>query len=513
MAHKFVALGKKGKKVMLYRYDSQEQKLKTVRQVLWGDWLTLESNPPQTGLGNEWVAVRWAPKSEKAATLYIHKDETTDHRPLEVIFLDVGQGDGAVLITPELGADERIMVIDAGESDNMYRFLRGRFKAYRGFQFNSAIITHPDKDHYLGFRSVFADSNIGFNTIYQNGLVERPVAGTFEKVGGFSKDPTNNKNYITNLATSKTDIQNIFGDSSNFGNYVFPKLMHEALNNSKILDYKMLSTDQDHSTHEGGRSYMPGYAPSNNRGYTIEVLGPVAERDAQGNIRLQKISGYGKTKNGHSVILRLKFGDFKVLFGGDLNKPAEKFLLKKYTGRKSFPKSGTDRSKKMIVDARNWFEAEIMKVCHHGASDVTDEFMQAVNPACFVISSGDMEGHVHPRPDLLGRLGNFGRGESPVLLSTELQRSTRPSEDKKLVEKLNKNIEKLAQSPTPKRKEKVEAQVAELSKSNVAVYGAIYVKTDGKRLITAFKFEEPSDKKKWFYFEYTLDDDGKLTRS
>jgi len=289
--------------------------------------------------------------------------------------------------------------------------------------------------------------------------------------------------------------------------------MHEALNNSKILDYKMLSTDQDHSTHEGGRSYMPGYAPSNNRGYTIEVLGPVAERDAQGNIRLQKISGYGKTKNGHSVILRLKFGDFKVLFGGDLNKPAEKFLLKKYTGRKSFPKSGTDRSKKMIVDARNWFEAEIMKVCHHGASDVTDEFMQAVNPACFVISSGDMEGHVHPRPDLLGRLGNFGRGESPVLLSTELQRSTRPSEDKKLVEKLNKNIEKLAQSPTPKRKEKVEAQVAELSKSNVAVYGAIYVKTDGKRLITAFKFEEPSDKKKWFYFEYTLDDDGKLTRS
>jgi len=57
----------------------------------------------------------------------------------------------------------------------------------------------------------------------------------------------------------------------------------------------------------------------------------------------------------------------------------------------------------------------------------------AVNPACFVISFGDQEGHVHPRPDLLGRLGRFGRGESPVLLSTELQRSTREREDQELV--------------------------------------------------------------------------------
>lgn len=30
----------------------------------------------------------------------------------------------------------------------------------------------------------------------------------------------------------------------------------------------------------------------------------------------------GKTKNGHSVLLRLEYRDLSVLFGGDLNTPA-----------------------------------------------------------------------------------------------------------------------------------------------------------------------------------------------
>ena len=34
-------------------------------------------------------------------------------------------------------------------------------------------------------------------------------------------------------------------------------------------------------------------------------------------------------------------------------------------------------------------------IAMRGSSDVTDEFLEAVNPAAFVISSGDEEGHVH----------------------------------------------------------------------------------------------------------------------
>jgi len=512
MAHKFVNLAEDQKKIYLYRFDNQDQKLVKERQVLWGDWLSIDENHDFSHIGNGYLAVNWSPNTPSAKTLYIKEEHTIDTRPLEIIFVDVGQGDGAVLITPENNEHERIMVIDAGEGGNMKAFLEGRF-AHRGLEFDSAIITHPDKDHYYGFKSIFLNPEIGFKTIYQNGIVERPTGSDEDKVGGWIEDPNNGKKYIENLALDRDDIEHHYTDDSNFGKYVFPYVMHAALNNPKIDDFKMLSIDESQSTHESNRAYMPGFAPSDGKNYSIEVLGPVADKDQNDNLRLEKISDYGKTKNGHSIILRLHYGKFKVLFGGDLNKPAEKFLLKHYTNRTSFPSRGSAQSEAMINEAKNWFGAEIMKVCHHGASDVTDEFMSVVNPACFVISSGDQEGHVHPRPDLLGRLGKHGRGDSPVLLSTELQRSTRESEDKELVKTLKGNIDKLVANQTDELKALVEENIRELAKTNVDVYGAIYLKTDGERLITAFKIEEKSKLKKWFYFEYEIDNSGVLKLS
>jgi len=159
----------------------------------------------------------------------------------------------------------------------------------------------------------------------------------------------------------------------------------------------------------------------------------------------------------------------------------------------------------MVIEAGKRLRSEVLKVCHHGSADVTDEFLDAVNPAAFVISSGDEEGHVHPRPDLLGRLGRKGRGDAPVLLSTELQRSGRAREDAKLVEKLKKDIVKQSQAPTDDRQVEIDEAIKTLSRSNVDVDGAIYVKTDGDRMIAAFKKESGSDTDKWFYFEYRMD--------
>jgi hypothetical protein len=201
-----------------------------------------------------------------------------------------------------------------------------------------------------------------------------------------------------------------------------------------------------------------------------------------------------------------------VLFGGDLNLPAEKYLLKRYAGLDRWPTSSADREA-MIEVARNFFRAEVMKVCHHGAADVTDEFLLAVNPAAFVISSGDREGHVHPRPDLLGRLGRAGRGASPVLLSTELQRSTREKEDARLVTRLTAAIVGLTSAPTEAAKKKMLDDVRALGRSNVDVDGAIYVKTDGEYLIAAFKKEDKSDTDKWFYFEYEVVNGRLIMRS
>ena len=504
MSHCFVGLPRnaKGKTQKTYLYKADRKK--KVRQVLWGDWLNIAGEE-----ADGWLKVNWAPNGPKPETVFIPKAHTIETRPLEIVFLDVGQGDGAVLITPERDDSEAVIVIDAGISEHMHDFLSRRFKPYNDdFRFHAAIITHPDEDHYGGFESIFSTPGFGFDVVYHNGLVERPVSGTFAKLGGTHKDAATGVSYITDLAVGKAEIEQHFGDGVDLGKFEFPKVMRSALENPNINDIAMLSTE--HGTKEMGRTWMPGFAPSNERGYTIEVVGPITEFAADNTPRLRKIGGYGETKNGHSVLLRLHFGDFKVLFGGDLNDKAEKFLLKHRGDLDRFPKGGSVAYQCMIEAAANWYRADIMKVCHHGSEKVTNAFIETVYPAAFVISSGDEEGHVHPRPDLLGRLGKLGRSDSPVILSTELQRSTREVEDEKMVRSLSEKVLKLSEKPTDKLRDRVIEDIWMLGRSNVTVYGTIYLKTDGERLIAAFRIETRSDLKKWFTFEYEFDADGEL---
>ncbi|MFK7814329.1 MAG: ComEC/Rec2 family competence protein [Maribacter sp.] len=513
MEHRFVGLPKKGQ-TFLYRKEGS--KLKKTKQVLWGDWLSIDITKSSTIKGKKYLAVIWGPKSPDPKTYYILEEHTDEKRPMELIFLDVGQGDGCVLITPERNQNERIMIIDAGKGDNMNAFLEKRFKTYRNkFQFEAAILTHPDNDHYLGFESIFANEKIGFNNVYHNGINERPVSGSWEKVGDHHKNHDNGISYVHELVETKKRLEELYDSEEKIGNFQYPKVMHTALMNSNIKGYKMLSVHEKHSTQSKGRSYMKGFAPVNKRDYTIEVLGPVPEENAQGELMLRKLSSYGETKNGHSILLRLHYGNFKIFFGGDLNIPAEKFLLQHYANKKKWPKSGSAQSAAMIEEAQEWFRSDVMKVCHHGSEKVTDEFIKAVDPACFIISSGDEEGHVHPRPDLLGRLGKLGRSSSPVILSTELQRSTRESEDQKVIDRLKKNAKKIRSVKDEKLDEHTKSvyeDIDRLGRTNVSVFGSIYIKTDGERLIAAFKNEADSETKKWFYFEYHLNNEGELVR-
>ena len=159
----------------------------------------------------------------------------------------------------------------------------------------------------------------------------------------------------------------------------------------------------------------------------------------------------GKTKNGHSVLLRLRYRDFSVLFGGDLNLPAEHFLMRHYGNNGAAPTTVAE-STAMIESARARFGVDLMKSCHHGSSDVTDEFLAATSLAAYVVSSGDEESHDHPRPDLLGLLGKKGRSDRPLILCTEILRSTREGEDPKLRKRLDKVAGQLAKRPIRSRK-------------------------------------------------------------
>jgi hypothetical protein len=72
----------------------------------------------------------------------------------------------------------------------------------------------------------------------------------------------------------------------------------------------------------------------------------------------------------------------------------------------------------------------VAKACHHGSDDVSYEFLSAMRPAVTVISSGDNEGHDHPRPGIVAASATTGYLEitadrivTPLVYSTELARS------------------------------------------------------------------------------------------
>jgi len=73
-----------------------------------------------------------------------------------------------------------------------------------------------------------------------------------------------------------------------------------------------------------------------------------------------------------------------------------------------------------------------------------------------------------------------------------------------------KNDRPASQASREKSVAAIAAAAEKLSRSNVEVYGSIYVKTDGERLIAAFKIESDSPTKRWHYYEYRLTPNGTL---
>jgi beta-lactamase superfamily II metal-dependent hydrolase len=467
---------------------------KRVKQILWGDWLNVEE---ETADG--WSKVKWGDQR-----YWLRTSDCQDERPLEVVFVDVGQGDGCMLVTPYSPPDEKVILIDAGEGDNMYRFIGWRFGKLRtAFRFHAAVITHPDQDHYKGFQDLFEQELFSFEKVYHNGIAERVGADLFGP-----SDATGR--YLADLKPADADIRTLYADPNVRGNKLYPKLIHTALSSGRVGAVEMLSTK--HGVAQDGRSWMPGFSPGESPELTIEVLGPVVEPDGQGKPRLRWFGDTvgspskdnGKTKNGHSVLLRLRYRDFTLLFGGDLNRPAEDFLLRHYGGiADNRPLS------EAVMAARERLRSDVMKSCHHGSADVTDEFLQAVDPFAFAVSSGDEESHVHPRPDLLGRLGRHGRGTAPLILCTEILRSSREKEDQKQLRRLQTLDALIEAATTPEadraahRTERAAIQKA-FARRNVEVYGAITLRTDGRHLAVAFRLEQerggPSPKRWQIYW-------------
>lgn len=454
---------------------------KPIQQVIWGDWLRLKD-----GRQGNYVEVH-----TRGEDGWIHKDSVQKNRILEIVFVDIGQGDGCLLVTP----DDKHMVIDAGVGDNMYRFLRWRYGGFdQPWRFEAGVITHPDSDHYKGFTELFKEKNITFGVIYHNGIMERKGRDRLGK-----KTRSGRPRYLTELVRSRADLDQFLSVPSRWKGkkpLEYPGMLKMGLDSRRFTRFQMLSIEDGH---------MPGYEPE--KDLSIQVLGPLLEPDNQGNPRLRWLSDVGKTKNGHSVVLRIQYHRVSILLGGDLNIPSQNLLLSHHTGLTAPPES-MEQYTALIEAARRVFQVDVAKACHHGSADFSTDFLAATNPVATVISSGDNEPHSHPRADTLGATGLYSRGARPLIFSTELARS--PSESVKhpyvlqaQLKELNREIDRapIDTARDRRRKDRLRKQFNKLVGSidrSIAVYGAINLRTDGHKVVIAQKIEQPRSKaRKW----------------
>ena len=342
----------------------------------------------------------------------------TDTRPtpaLKMFFVDVGQGDGTLIECPQ-----GILVVDGGQGSGFHAFLRHRYRplidAGESIHIEAMVMSHPDADHYMGLERILEDPDFTVGTIYHNGLMRYPR--TIEN----SRKRMLDKGYL--------EAGEIGGKTAHFvTDFVgdLHSIVARRAEMSPAFDAFWGSAIDAHATGRldgaarlAAGDTIAGFTGDGHESLAITLLAPVPhELDnrhgmlAFGHPKKRHLRkpdyphysySHSHTRNGHSLVLKLQFGKHSVLLGGDLNIPAQQYLLDAF---------GADHP----------FRVDVAKACHHGSSDFSVEFLKAVAPHATTISSGDNKKFDHPMADALGSVSRHSRGDHPLVFSTELGRA------------------------------------------------------------------------------------------
>lgn len=88
--------------------------------------------------------------------------------------------------------------------------------------------------------------------------------------------------------------------------------------------------------------------------------------------------------NNNSLVCKMKYHKFSILFTGDIEEIAERAILQEYKGT---------------------LESSILKVAHHGSkSSSIEEFLKEVKPKIALIGVGEKNTFGHPHTQILERL-------------------------------------------------------------------------------------------------------------
>ncbi len=347
-----------------------------------------------------------------------------DEGVLRLSMIDVQQGDGLILDTP----DGNLITIDGGDNQLFARHIAARFAGtskQKPLEVDAMIVTHGDADHFGGLSDIEASERdkraekrifIHPTRVYHNGLVKRPaktadgetrkqteMLGTAKKVG--------DDHYITGLVDDPRKVAEAERNKP-FKTWTKTLDKWDARRQALGLDpIELARIDQD-----------SGDAFDFVSDATFEIFGPITEkqgakpalvflREPDKNVDMhlggpdapRGSASASHTINGHSISLRLTYGNVRFLFTGDLNQEA------------------MARVKTALPDFD--LKAEIFKTPHHGSADFDFNFVKETSPVVSIISSGDesrAKEYIHPRATLVSALGRCSRGDTGIIFMTEL---------------------------------------------------------------------------------------------
>jgi beta-lactamase superfamily II metal-dependent hydrolase len=442
--------------VHLYAFGQARRTEHLAATLFWGDSVSIVGPGKARISRRRWDAKRRKYVTDTTLCALPKGTRFRDAPLLKVRFIDVGQGDGAVIETP----DGEIVLVDGGEEEHLRRYLNVAFAHVlrtRPLPCAAIVVTHGDADHFAGlthvlegFRSA-GSPMVAADRVFHNGLVKRPSpkAGNAKTAFGSSR-VVNNIAYATQLEDDPRDLP-----ASNlnepFRNWAAALDRLEKFSNRLKVErigygddpFEFLNTDR----------------------LTIKVLGPIVDTiGGKPALRLLKTPGgtglsASHTINGHSIVLKLTYGHVRFLFGADLNEESEDRLLT-HANAEGFS-----------------LAAEILKVPHHGSADFSPRMLEAIRPVVSVVSSGDENSakeYIHPRAGLIGALGKYSRATvaKPLVYVTEMVA---------FMQRLG-TIEMRAVSKTGA----VGKDAVQITNAyRKTAFGIVHVRTDGERVLVA----------------------------